>query len=118
MKKFLIAVVLVAFAISSAYALDINSATEPSFVTLNGVAWADTFAVGAPLPSGFLMFTGSGDEFWVQFRYSGVGQSKPTAVPGNLILPAPEPERSGATWIYSAYISCATDSVAIYPVFR
>ena len=118
MKKFLIAAVLVAFAVSSAYALDINAAAEPDFTAAGFVSWADTFAVGSALPTGFLMFTGSGDEFWVEFAYRGTLQSAPTAVPGNIILPAPEPERNGSTWIYSAYINCATDSVAIYPVFR
>ena len=118
MKKILIVAVLMVLVAGSAFALDINSAAPPMFVPSGFVSWADTVAITAPQPSGFLMFNGDGSEFWVEFKYSGTIQTGATSVPGNLILPAPTAVKDGDTYIYSAFINCPTDSVAIYRVYR
>jgi len=90
MKKILIAVVLMTLMAGSALALDVKNAEEPTLVDAGGRTLTT------------LTYTSR--------------TSCPTQVPGNILLPAPEPIRSGDDYLYLIYITCSTDDVSIYPV--
>jgi len=119
MKMILTAVAMVMLMAGSALAIDANGAGEPEHAAAGTErTTAFTYASGHALPTWFLIFNGSGDEIELKFTYDGDVQGTATVVPGNIMLPAATPSRSGSSWIYEIYTACSTDDVHIYPVFK
>ena len=121
--KALVAALFVVLLATSAYAIDINSMRAPEGVA---VADCDSVMVTATepqyLPSSFIAFTGSGDEFFVEFWGDWNGDTNytwstpPLAVPGAMTLPrvSHSQNRSG-TWYTGWRFYCATDSISVIP---
>ena len=102
-----------------ATALEINSLRGPGSIPA-ATAGVSRLAVVASspgsLPSGLIAFTGTGDEFWVEFWNDDDGNGTwsfgtPMGIPGSFTLPRPNVERSGDSLFVKARFYCATDSV-------
>ena len=122
MKKILVSLVLLVFA-SSAFAIDINSGMAPDMIapdTIDSTMVSATSVAG--LPTSIIAFTGSGDEFWVQFwgnwddSQDNVFEwsSLQVAVPGAMTLPRISTGQNRAgTWYTGWKFYCLTDSISI-----
>jgi len=123
MRKLTVVVALVcAVALAAAVrALEVNSLRPAWGVAPSATVTTASYSVLASnpsaLPSGIIVFSGAGAEFWYRnwqdldgdgtWAFEGVAHG----VPGTLTLPRPAAERSGDSLFVKCELYCASDSL-------